>query len=183
MVGSYLRKQVIHRMSLYNKLKYKLSEFNIESVTLDNVSKYENIFYSNKEYYMITDGHAASKQDVIEVIEYGNDFPDDMCFSVGFSKGDEAIAFLSFFEGYPQKNILYIGLFLIDSDYQRKSYGTKIIQALIDEAFELKYDYIKLSVQENNVSGYPFWRKFGFKIVDKTKCDGFYNISMELSRV
>ena len=173
---------MIPKMSLYDKLKYKLSEFNIECVTLENVSKYVNIFYSNEEYYMLTDGHIASKQDVLEAIGYGDDFPDDMCFSVGFSKGDEAIAFLSFFEGYPEESTLYIGLFLIDAGFQRMSFGTKIIQTLIDEAFESEYDSVKLSVQENNVSGYAFWRKLGFKVVDKTKCDGFYNLSMKLNR-
>lgn len=48
--------------------------------------------------------------------------------------------------------------------------------------FSAGYTSIKLSVQDNNVSGYPFWKKLGFKAVKKTKCDGFYNISMELER-
>ncbi len=169
-------------MSLYDQLKLQLPEFIIEPVTLENVTKYENIFYSNKEYYMITDGHIASQQDVIEVIEYRDDFPADMCFCIGISKDDEPNAFLSFFEGYPQKNTLYIGLFLVDSNFQRISLGSKIIQTLIDTAFRSKYNSIKLSVQDNNHSGYSFWKKLGFKIIGKIKCDGFYNLSMELTR-
>jgi ribosomal protein S18 acetylase RimI-like enzyme len=168
-------------MSLYNQVKHQLPEFNIELVTLENVNKYENIFYSNKEYYMITDGHTATQEDVIEVIEYSNDFPADMCFCLGFSKDNEAIAFLSFFEGYPEENTLYIGLFLVDSNFQRISFGSKIISTLIDTAFHSKYNSIKLSVQDNNHSGYSFWTKLGFEIVEKTKCDGFYNLSMELT--
>ena len=54
------------------------------------------------------------------------------------------------------------------------------IDKVIDIAFESGYKSIKLSVQDNNVSGYPFWQKFGFKKVKRTKCNGFYNISMKL---
>lgn len=85
-------------------------------------------------------------------------------------------------EGYPESESLYIGLFLIDKEYQYKSIGTKIMNGVIDEAFYSGYKKIKLSVQDNNSSGYPFWKKLGFKSVKKRKCKGFYNISMELKR-
>lgn len=75
-------------MYLYLKLKPRLPEFNIELVTLNNLNKYENIFYCNKEYYLITDGYFATKQDCIDTIEYGNDFPEGMCYCIGFSSND-----------------------------------------------------------------------------------------------
>ena len=55
-------------MSLYLKLKPRLPEFNIELVTLDNLDRYENIFYCNLEYYLITEGHPAAKRDCIPSI-------------------------------------------------------------------------------------------------------------------
>ncbi len=170
-------------MSLYVKFQHRLPEFTVERVTLDNLIKYENIFYSNEDYYMITDGRPATKQDCIETIKYANDFPLGMCHSVGFSKDNHTIAFLSLFEGYPEKDIFYIGLFLIDKRFQKQSLGTKIINAVVDTAFSSNYASIKLSVQDNNISGYPFWQKIGFKSVDTNKCNGFNNISMELNRL
>lgn len=167
-------------MHLYEQLKKGLSEFAIEQVTLENLKKYENIFYSNKEYYMITDGHPATEQDCIETIEYVDNFPSGMCHLFGFSKDQQAVAFLSLLEGYPESETLYIGLFLIDKRFQKKSIGTRIVNAVIDEAIHSGYTALKLSVQENNISGYPFWKKMGFEAVNKTQCDGFYNISMEL---
>ena len=167
-------------MVIYEKLQQRLPEFIIEPVTLNNLSKYENIFYSNDEYYMITDGRTATKQDCIETIEYADNFPEGMCQLIGFSEDEDAIAFLSLLEGYPRKSTLYIGLFLIDKQYQKNSIGTKIINEVIDMAFDSGFKTLKLSVQDNNVSGYPFWQKLGFKITKRTKCDGFYNISMKL---
>ena len=167
-------------MSIFEKLEHRLPEFNIEAVTLDNLEKYENIFYSNTDYFMITDGRPATKKDCTETIEYADNFPVGICQLIGFSKNEQAIAFLSLLEGYPNKNTLYIGLFLIDKQFQKKTIGAKIIDKVIDIAFESDYKSIKLSVQDNNVSGYPFWQKFGFKKVKRTKCNGFYNISMKL---
>ena len=112
-------------MSLYLKLKPRLPEFNIELVTLDNLDRYENIFYCNSEYYLITEGHPATKRDCMETIQYGNDFPKDMCYCIGFSLKDKAVALLSILEGYPETDTLYIGLFLVNEDFKRKSIGTK----------------------------------------------------------
>ena len=122
-------------MVIYEKLQHRLPEFIIEPVNLDNLEKYENIFYSNKDYFMITDGRMATKQDCIETIEYADNFPEGMCQLIGFSEDEDAIAFLSLLEGYPRKSTLYIGLFLIDKQYQKNSIGTKIIYEVIDMAF------------------------------------------------
>ncbi|MCI8387697.1 MAG: GNAT family N-acetyltransferase [Clostridiales bacterium] len=167
-------------MSLYLKLQHRMPEFNIELITQDNLNSYENIFYCNQEYYLITDGRAATKQDCIETIEYGNGFPENICYCIGFSLNGEAVAILSILEGYPETDTLYIGLFLMNENFKRKSIGTKIISTLIDESFSTQYSSIKLSVQDNNICGYSFWSKLGFKVTKKCKCDNFYNLSMEL---
>lgn len=67
-------------MSLYLKLKPRLPEFNIELITLDRLNYYENIFYCSQEYFLITDGSLATRQDCIETIEYGKNFPEDMYY-------------------------------------------------------------------------------------------------------
>ncbi len=170
-------------MSLYLKLKPRLPEFNIELVTLNRLNYYENIFYCNQEYFLITDGRLVTRQDCIETIEYGKNFPEDMYYSIGFSLNGEVIALLSIFEGYPEADTLYIGLFLMNEKFKRKLIGTKIISSIIDESFNAKYNTIKLSVQDNNISRCSFWRKLGFKVTQKCDCDNFCNLSMELKKI
>ena len=169
-------------MLLYQKLQSRLPEYSVEFVTIDNLCKYESLFYSNTEYYLITDGRPATKQDCIETVEFGSDYPKDMCYCIGISSGNKAVALISFFEGYPEVDTLYIGLFLMNEQFKRKSIGTKIMASLIDEAFISNYARIKLSVQDNNISGFSFWKKLGFEITEKCECGGFYNLSMELKR-
>ena len=168
-------------MNLFEKIQSRLSEYIIEPVTLNNLTRYEPVFYTNVEYYTITEGHSATEQDCVETVEYMNDFPPDTCYSIGFSKEDQAVAFLSLFEGDPEPETVYIGLFLINTPFQRKAIGTTIMETIIDESFRLGYHALKLSVQSNNISGYSFWQKMGFKVVAETQCDGFINYSMELT--
>ncbi len=169
-------------MSWCDELKIQLSDYDVDFVTLDNLSIYESIFYCNEEYFLITDGHIASRQDCIDTMEYSNNFLSGKSFCIGFSYEDKPVAFLSIIEEYPEKETLYIGLFLMNEHFKRKGIGTKIITGLINEAFKADYKSLKLSVQENNISGYSFWKRLGFKVTDKTECDGFQNLSMELSR-
>ena len=94
-------------MSLYLKLKPRLPEFNIELVTLNRLNYYEDIFYCNQEYFLITDGRLVTRQDCIETIEYGNDFQEDMSYRIGFSLNGEAVALLCILEGYPETDTIY----------------------------------------------------------------------------
>jgi len=99
---------IAHLGILYiSVFKTRLPEYNIELVTLDNLNHYENIFYCNQEYYLITNGHPATKQDCIETIEYGNDFQEDMSYCIGFSLNGEAVALLCILEGYPETDTIY----------------------------------------------------------------------------
>ena len=56
-------------MNLYENMQLRLPEFVIERITTDNFEKYEEIFYCNEEYYLLTDGQAATKETIIETIE------------------------------------------------------------------------------------------------------------------
>ena len=52
-------------------------------------------------------------------------------------------------------------------------------QALIDSLKETEIKNIRLSVQDNNVSGLSFWKYIGFSVVKKTECGSFVNLTME----
>ena len=45
-------------MTPYLRLKVGLVKFGVEQVMLENLAYYEKIFYNNKKYYLMTEGHA-----------------------------------------------------------------------------------------------------------------------------
>lgn len=161
---------------MYQKLQALLPEFMIEPVTMANLSTYEPVFYSNEEYYCLTDGHLATREICEDTI---SGFPPYKVYSVGVSQNGHAISFLSILDGYPDVDTLYIGLFLVDERFKRKFIGTSIMRALFTVAVDLKFKNLRLSVQENNISGLNFWKKMGFYEIDRCTCDGFDNLSMK----
>lgn len=167
-------------MSLYQDLKARLPEWDVELVTVDMQSRYAPVFDSNRAYYLLTDGRPASEQDRIDTIAYGAGLLEGMCFCIGFSRQGEAVALLSILEGYPDSDTLYIGLLLVHEAHWRKGIGSRIIRSLIDAAFGASYRSIQLSVQDNNPKGCSFWHSVGFQTTRSCACEGFCNLSMEL---
>lgn len=106
-------------------------------------------------------------------------FPPYKVYSVGVSQNGQAISFLSILDGYPDVDTLYIGLLLVDERFKRKFIGTSIMRALFTVAADLKFKNLRLSVQENNMSGFNFWKKMGFYEIDRCTCNGFDNLSMK----
>ncbi len=162
---------------MIQELQCCLSEYTVEIVSLTNISTYESVFYSNEEYYRLTDGHPATRKDCVDTIEYGADDPST--YTMGVSKNGEPVAFLSVIAGYPQTTTLYIGLLLIHDNFKRQSIGTKIISALRKIAHQLNFSDMQLSVQDNNIAGYSFWKKVGFYEIASSNCNSFNNLSMK----
>ena len=154
--------------------------YTIEAITLSNVDKYEEVFYCNEEYYMLTDGRTSTKSDCIETIEYTIDGIEKRnIHNIGFCDGENPVACMFLIEGYPEEDILWLGLFLVHNKYKRKRIGTKFVKALIDSLKETSIRYIRLSVQDNNVSGLLFWKNIGFSVIEKTDCGIYNNLTME----
>ena len=160
--------------------KIDLSGYEIETITLNNLSKYEDVFYCNTDYYMITDGHPATKKDCIETVEYCiDDMPNSKIHNIGFSENGHGVACLFLIEKYPNDNTLWLGLFLVHNQYKRKHIGSEIIKALLHSLKDTTMKHIRLSVQNNNIVGLSFWKHLGFSVVDSTHCDSFVNLTME----
>lgn len=156
-----------------------LDGYTVEKITLENLPKYEDVFYCNEKYYMITDGRPATKETCIETVEYCLDgYAQD---NIGFLFNGDPVACLFVLEGYPEKEILWLGLFLVHNKYKRQSIGTKCIKALIDAVEGTDITKICLSVQDNNIGGLSFWNKNGFAIIDETDCGEYKNLTMEYS--
>ncbi len=167
-------------MDVYKRMQEHLSEFYIERITMKNLEQYEECFYCNKDYYMITDGHPATKEICVDTIEYcPADFSEKNIYNIGVSQAGKCVCTLFLLYGYPEKTTIYIGLFLVNEQFKRQGVGTKVIKTLFKCFSNTKIERFSLSVQDNNICGCKFWQSLGFKVVDKTRCDGFVNLSLQ----
>lgn len=83
-------------------------------------------------------------------------------FYVGFFEDKSLVAIMDLILDYPVKEIAFIGLFMTNTDYQRKGIGSKIIREVIMYLKSLGYKEIRLGVDKGNQQSYSFWRKNNF---------------------
>ena len=160
--------------------KFDLDGYFSEEITFENASRYDDVFLSNVEYFLVTDGREPTKNDCIDTVNFRIDgMGEDAFFNIGFSVDGKAIGCLFLIEGYPESDVLWIGLFIVHADHKRCGFGKKCFESLLEAYKGTEIKRIRLSVQDNNLSGFGFWKQVGFSIIDETDCGNFTNLTME----
>lgn len=90
-------------------------------------------------------------------------------YYVGFFENETLIAVMDLILGYPTKDIGFIGLFMMNSDYQNKGLGSKIISGCADYLKALGFHKIRLGVDKGNPQSNTFWKKNGFIVTDENE--------------
>jgi len=83
-------------------------------------------------------------------------------YYVGFFDSDKLIAVMDFIDGYPEKNIAFIGFFMADTSIQGKGISTEIISDLCKYWGELHYESVRLAYVKGNEQSKGFWHKNNF---------------------
>lgn len=70
-------------------------------------------------------------------------------------------------KNYPENNVWYIGLLMVDRGYRNIGLGEKFYSGLKKWALRNNVKSIKIGVLEENINGLRFWKRIGFNIVKK----------------
>ncbi len=76
--------------------------------------------------------------------------------------GDELVGFAMVYRD-PEARDFYIWRFMIDARYQRRGYGKRAVELLLEEARGDGVDEVTLNVQPGEHAALEFWRRFGFE--------------------
>lgn len=89
--------------------------------------------------------------------------PDNVDFKdkyyVGYFKNEKLIAVLDLIDGYPKKDIVFIGFFMMVISIQKNGFGSAIVNELIDYLTTLKYREVRLGWINGNLQAEHFWIK------------------------
>lgn len=94
---------------------------------------------------------------------------------VGLYVNNELVGFSMYgrFPNKKEKSRVWLDRLLIDTNYQGKGYGTKMVQALIQKLTqEFSCRKIYLSVYEDNQPAISLYKKFGFQFNDELDING-----------
>lgn len=92
--------------------------------------------------------------------------PDNVDFKdkyyVGYFKNEKLIAVLDLIDGYPKKDIVFIGFFMMDISIQKNGVGSAIVNELIDYLTTLKYKEVRLGWINGNLQADTFGLRMVF---------------------
>ena len=90
-------------------------------------------------------------------------------YFVGYFDNDKLVAIMDLIDAYPKKEIVFIGLFMIDKKYQGKGVGSLIIDDLKAYLKKTGYMAIRLAWIKGNPQAEHFWLKNGFCPLEERK--------------
>lgn len=79
------------------------------------------------------------------------------------------VGFMDLYEGYPNQDTLWIGMFLLAKEAQGQGFGHETIALITQAATASNFKFISLAVYLKNWTGLRFWQNNGF-----SKIKGLY---------
>ena len=113
----------------------------------------------NPAYYVYTQSELTieSIEDDLKALPPNKGYEDK--FYLGFYREDELVAIMDLIMAYPNEETAYIGLFMMNKDFQGKGVGTEIINDVILFLKKQGFSYVKLGCIKENKEGKNFWLK------------------------
>jgi RimJ/RimL family protein N-acetyltransferase len=90
-------------------------------------------------------------------------------YYVGYFENKTLISVMDLILDYPEKKIAFVGLFMINSEYQGIGIGSKIIAECCKYLKTLGFEKIRLGVNKGNPQSNAFWKKNGFITVSEAE--------------
>lgn len=145
------------------------TEFEVRILEKSDIDIVYNLSIKNSIYYqyhppMITKESILADMDALPPGKTMNDK-----YYFGFFERDKLIAVMDLIIDYPKKNTAFIGLFMMDVNYQNKGIGSKVIGDVLSYLKSENYENIRLGVDKGNPQSYSFWNKNGFVTVGESQ--------------
>ena len=98
--------------------------------------------------------------------------PEDKYY-IGFYQEDILVAVMDLIDGYPEKEIAFIGFFMMNKDFQGKDIGSTIIREVSGYMKTAGKTAIRLGIDKDNPQSTHFWKKNGFLVISEIPQDGW----------
>ena len=157
------------------------SHYEVRTLTDSDVGIVLDLCQKNTLFYEFTKARPTREevQNDMTITPPGID-PSDKYF-VGFFEGADLVAVMDLIDGYPGKETAYIGLFMMNREYQGKQIGSAIVGEVEDYLKAIGKTAIRLAIDKGNPQATHFWKKNGFKVITEADVDGWPKLVAEKS--
>ena len=143
-------------------IKKLSASFKVKKLTEENLDEMLALCKQNKIFYNYCQP-APTKESLLEdlsALPPNKTLADK--FFVGFYQENHLVAICDLILGYPNAATAFIGLFMVNANFQGQGIGTKIIQEICGYLKELSFIFIQLAYVKGNPQSKAFWEKNGF---------------------
>ncbi len=135
----------------------------LERLSTKDIQAVAGIYRACDDYFRLLKGDIANPEDVAD---FFSSLPPNRTlqdkYSLGIFKESTLIGVIDIIVGYPEKDIAYIGLMLINPLARGNNVGRLAHKLLIDWLENKAIGEIQLSVVESNLGASTFWDKLGY---------------------
>ena len=147
------------------------NQYSVRFLKENDIDLVIDICNGNPLFYEYTIAR-PTKENVLEDIRItppGIDLKDK--YYVGYFDNETLMAVLDLIDGWPSKEVAYIGFFMMNHSHQGKNIGSSIIKELSIYLKSLNVKHLRLAVDDGNPQSLHFWHKNGFELVKSVTTD------------
>lgn len=143
--------------------------FAVRRLREDDVERIYDVCRGNKIFYEYHPPFVTreSIREDMAALPTGKGYKDK--YFVGFFERDALVAVMDLILDYPREGVAFIGLFMMNSPYQNRGVGSKIIGECMNALGRAGFHGVRLGVDRGNPQSYAFWQKNGFRAVSEDK--------------
>ena len=97
-------------------------------------------------------------------------------YYIGFYQGNELIAVMDLIDGYPEKDIAFIGFFMVDTAKQGCGLGSRLIGELEAALRTEGFGRLRLAWVKDNPQAAHFWKKNGLTEIKRVGDAGGHTV-------
>ncbi|MDL2220492.1 GNAT family N-acetyltransferase [Eubacteriales bacterium OttesenSCG-928-N14] len=158
---------------MLTQLHKSLPQYQIRPATQQDMPDIYQLQHNNVYYFMLEQGGEVTMEQCKAGVE---ELPPNTDAAqkhyILFYKDNRLHALLDYVEDYPQKQVAWIGLFMMDDDLQGQGIGKQLMQAFLSACKHEHYQCVQLGVIEGNTPALAFWQALGFVEIRRSQMQG-----------
>ena len=137
-------------------------KYDVRKLHKNDINQIYDLCSKNHLYYQYCPPYVTRKSIESDMMTLPGNIDIKDKYYVGYFKDGKLIAILDLIDGYPKKDIVFIGFFMMDITIQKSGLGSAIVKELIDYLTTLEYEEVRLGWINGNPQAEHFWIKNGF---------------------
>ncbi len=156
------------RLLLADTLGQMLPRYELHPVGEETFFDLFQLEESNAHYFAYEQDHPLTYEEAIEdIMKMPPELSPQQKQVFGLYRDGRMLAVADWAEGYPEADIVWIGLFMVDAGCARQGIGREVIETFCRAARENQFKKIRLGCIAENVEGLAFWQAMGFVPIDR----------------